>query len=46
LTLTAGGIGFLAGYGSPAFFTLLDGLLKQVFRLDKPAPKDQPAAPA
>ena len=46
VTLTAGGIGFLAGYGSAAFFTLLDNLLKQVFRLDKPAPKDRPAIPA
>ena len=46
LTLTAGGIGFLAGYGSASFFTLLDSLLKQVFRLDKPAPKDPPAKPA
>ena len=30
LSLTAGGIGFLAGYGSPAFFSLMDDLLKQV----------------
>ena len=46
LSLTAGGIGFLAGYGSPAFFSLMDDLLKQVFRLAKPAPKDPPTAPA
>ncbi len=46
LSLTAGGIGFLAGYGSPAFFSLMDDLLKQVFRLAKPAPKDPPSAPA
>ena len=46
LTLTAGGIGFLAGYGSPAFFVMMDGLLRQVFRLEKPGPKDKPATPA
>lgn len=46
LSLTAGGIGFLAGYGSPAFFALMDELLKQVFRIGKPAPKDPPATPA
>ena len=45
LTLTAGGLGFLAGYGSPAFFALLDDLLKQVFRLEKPPAKDPPSKP-
>ncbi len=46
LTLTAGGLGFLAGYGSPAFFALLDDLLKQVFRLEKQQPKVLPTKPA
>ena len=46
LTLAAGGVGFLAGYGSPAFFAMLDNLLRRAFRLDKPAPKDKPATPA
>jgi hypothetical protein len=34
VTLTVSGLGFLAGYGSDAFFKLLDALLVRVFALD------------
>jgi hypothetical protein len=41
LTLTASGLGFLAGYGSQAFFTMLDALQKKAF----PANGDAAKAP-
>jgi hypothetical protein len=31
LTMTASGLGFLAGYGSQAFFSMLDSLLIKTF---------------
>lgn len=33
LTMTASGLGFLAGYGSQTFFEMLDALLKKTFAL-------------
>lgn len=41
LTLTAGGLGFLAGYGSQSFFEFVDHLIQKVFLVD---PSGQPAA--
>lgn len=35
VTLTVSGLGFIAGYGSDAFFKFLDALLIRVFALDK-----------
>jgi hypothetical protein len=35
VTLTVSGLGFLAGYGSDAFFKFLDALLARVFALEK-----------
>ncbi len=34
IALTTSGIGFLAGYGADAFFSMLDTVLKRVFSLD------------
>lgn len=38
LTLTASGLGFLAGYGSDHFLKMLDGLLDRIF-VSEPAPE-------
>jgi hypothetical protein len=44
LSVSASGIAFLAGYGAPAVFALLDKLLSPVFNFRaKPAPADGPA---
>ena len=45
LTLTAAGLGFLAGYGSDHFLQMLDSLLDRIFVAD-PAPNDAPPKPA
>lgn len=46
LTLTASGLGFLAGYGSESFFKSLDALLTRVFQTrPPPAPSPSPPAP-
>jgi len=51
LTLTASGLGFLAGYGAEAFFRFVDSILRLVFA-ERPAtsgatsvPQSPPAAP-
>lgn len=53
LTLTASGLGFLAGYGSQTFFNFIDDLLRRVFpsnaAVRAPAPSQvvvHPVAPA
>jgi hypothetical protein len=42
LTMTASGLGFLAGYASQTFFDMLDSLRKNVFNLNGNAPKATP----
>jgi hypothetical protein len=48
LTLTASGLGFLAGYASQSFFTYLDNVVATVFPNTAPgnAPPPRPAEPA
>jgi len=44
LTMTASGLGFLAGYASQTFFDMLDSLKKNTFTLNGSAPKTNPPA--